>query len=66
MNLLENTKILAEKMGFKLVEFQAPILDSQFKPIGETSYRLVDESGKIKTYGTLETINAYFQMNNRF
>ena len=66
MNLLENTKILAEKLGYKLVEFQAPILDSQYKPIGETSYRLVDESGKIKTYGTLETINAYFQMNNRF
>ena len=66
MNLLENTKILAKKMGFKLVEFQAPILDSNCKPIGETSYRLVDESGKIKTYGTLETINAYFQMKNRF
>lgn len=66
MNLLENTKTYAEKLGYKLVEFQAPILDSNCKPIGEISYRLVDESGKIITYGTLETINAYFQMKNRF
>lgn len=66
MNNLENIKVYAKKLGYRLVEFQAPILDSNCKPIGETSYRLVDESGKIITYGTLETINAYFQMNNRF
>lgn len=66
MNNLENTKVYAKKLGYRLVEFQAPILDSNYKPIGEPSYRLVDESGKIITYGTLETINAYFQMNNRF
>lgn len=64
--MLERIKEMAEKLGYKLVEFQAPILDSNCKPIGETSYRLVDESGKIITYGTLETINAYFQMKNRF
>ena len=66
MNNLENIKIYAKKLGYRLVKFQAPILDSNYKPIGEPGYRLVDESGKIITYGTLETINAYFQMNSRF
>ena len=64
--MIEQVKEMAESLGLHLVEFQAPILDSNCIPIGKNSYRLVDESGKIITYGTLETINAYFQMKNRF
>lgn len=65
--MLERIKEMAEKLGFHLVEFESPVSIGIYRqPCGQKSYRLVDESGKIITYGTLETINAYFQMKNRF
>ena len=65
--MIEQVKKMAESLGFNLVEFQSPVSIGIYRqPCGQKSYRLVDESGKIITYGTLETINAYFQMKNRF
>ena len=65
--MLEEIKKMAESLGFNLVEFQSPVSIGIYrKPCGQPSYRLVDSQGKIKTYGTLETIKAYLQMNNRF
>ena len=58
---------MAESLGFHLVEFESPVSIGIYRqPCGQKSYRLVDKQGKIKTYGTLETINAYLTMNNRF
>ena len=65
--MLERIKEMAESLGFHLVEFQSPVsIGIHRQPCGQKSYRLVDASGKIITYGTLETINAYLTMNNRF
>ena len=65
--MIEQVKEMAESLGFHLVEFQSPVSIGIYRqPCGQKSYRLVDEQGKIKTYGTLETINAYLLMNNRF
>lgn len=65
--MLEEIKNMAEILGFHLVEFSSPVLVGIYRqPCGQPSYRLVDETGKIKTYGTLETIKAYLTMNNRF
>lgn len=65
--MLEEIKNMAESLGFNLVEFSSPVSIGIYrKPCGQKSYRLVDSQGKIKTYGTLETIKAYLQMNNRF
>ena len=59
---------MAESLGFNLVEFQSPVSIGIYRqPCGQASYRLVEKTtGKIKTYGTLETIRAYLLMNNRF
>ena len=57
----------AESIGFKLVKFESPVSVGLYRqPSGQPSYRLVDSQGNIKTYGTLETIQAYLMMNNRF
>lgn len=65
--MIEQVKKMAESLGFNLVEFQSPVSVGIYRqPCGQPSYKLVDETGKIKTYGTLETIKAYLQMNNRF
>ena len=61
-DVLENCK----RLNLKLIEFVAPIYNSSFQPVGNKSYRLVDDKGNIKTYGTIETIRAYLSMNNRF
>lgn len=65
--MLEEIKNMAEILGFHLVEFSSPVSIGIYRqPCGQPSYRLVDRQGKIKTYGTLETIRAYLLMNNRF
>ena len=65
--MIEQVKEMAESLGLHLVEFESPVsIGIHRQPCGQKSYRLVDKQGKIKTYGTLETINAYFQMKNRF
>lgn len=65
--MIEQVKAMAKNCGLYLVEFESPVSIGIYRqPCGQKSYRLVDESGKIITYGTLETINAYFQMKNRF
>lgn len=66
--MIEQVKEMAESLGFHLVEFQSPVSIGIYRqPCGQASYRLVEKTtGKIITYGTLETINAYFQMKNRF
>ena len=66
--MIEQVKEMAESLGFHLVEFQSPVSIGIYRqPCGQASYRLVEKTtGKIKTYGTLETINAYLLMNNRF
>lgn len=65
--MIEQVKEMAESLGFHLVEFQSPVSIGIYRqPCGQASYRLVDKQGKIKTYGTLETIKAYLLMNNRF
>lgn len=65
--MLEEIKNMAEILGFHLVEFESPVTIGIYRqPCGQPSYRLVDRQGKIKTYGTLETIRAYLLMNNRF
>lgn len=64
---IEQVKEMAEILGFHLVEFESPVSIGIYRqPCGQKSYRLVDKQGKIKTYGTIETINAYLLMNNRF
>ena len=65
--MIEQVKAMAKNCGLYLVEFQSPVSIGIYRqPCGQPSYRLVDKQGKIKTYGTLETINAYLLMNNRF
>lgn len=66
--MIEQVAEMAESLGFHLVEFQSPVSIGIYRqPCGQASYRLVEKTtGKIKTYGTLETINAYLLMNNRF
>ena len=66
--MIEQVKEMAEILGFNLVEFQSPVSIGIYRqPCGQASYRLVEKTtGKIKTYGTLETIRAYLLMNNRF
>ena len=65
--MIEQVKKMAESLGFNLVEFESPVSIGIYRqPCGKPSYRLVDKQGKIKTYGTIETINAYLLMNNRF
>lgn len=65
--MYEQVKAMAESLGFNLVEFESPVSIGIYRqPCGQSSYRLVDRQGKIKTYGTLETIRAYLLMNNRF
>ena len=66
--MIEQVKEMAESLGFHLVEFQSPVSIGIYRqPCGQASYRLVEKTtGKIKTYGTLETIRAYLLMNNRF
>lgn len=65
--MIEQVKKMAESLGFNLVEFESPVSIGIYRqPCGQPSYRLVDRQGKIKTYGTLETIRAYLTMNNRF
>ena len=65
--MIEQVKEMAESLGFHLVEFESPVSIGIYRqPCGQKSYRLVDRQGKIKTYGTLETIKAYLLMNNRF
>lgn len=65
--MIEQVKEMAESLGFHLVEFESPVSIGIYRqPCGQKSYRLVDKQGKIKTYGTLETIRAYLLMNNRF
>ena len=66
--MIEQVKEMAESLGFHLVEFQSPVSIGIYRqPCGQASYRLVEKTtGKIKTYGTLETIKAYLLMNNRF
>ena len=65
--MIEQVKKMAENLGFNLVEFESPVSIGLYRqPCGQPSYRLVDKQGKIKTYGTLETIRAYLTMNNRF
>ena len=65
--MIEQVKEMAESLGFNLVEFESPVSIGIYRqPCGQPSYRLVDKQGKIKTYGTLETIRAYLTMNNRF
>lgn len=48
--------------NYTLVEYTAPVLDSYCRPISPSTYRVVDEKGNIITYGTIETIYAYFTM----
>jgi hypothetical protein len=65
--MIEQVKAMAKNCGLYLVEFQSPVSVGIYRqPCGEPSYRLVDDTGKIKTYGTIETIKAYLQMNFRF
>lgn len=64
--MIEQVKKMAESLGFILVEFSPVSIGIYRQPCGQPSYRLVDRQGKIKTYGTLETIRAYLLMNNRF
>ena len=65
--MYEQVKAMAESLGFNLVEFESPVSIGIYRqPCGNPSYRLVDKQGKIKTYGTIETINAYLLMKNRF
>ena len=66
--MIEQVKEMAESLGFHLVEFESPASIGIYRqPCGQASYRLVEKTtGKIKTYGTLETIRAYLLMNNRF
>ena len=65
--MYEQVKAMAENVGLFLVKYESPVSIGIYRqPCGQPSYRLVDKQGKIKTYGTLETIKAYLQMNNRF
>lgn len=65
--MIEQVKAMARNCGLYLVEFLPPVSVGIYRqPCGEPSYRLVDETGKIKTYGTIETIKAYLQMKDRF
>lgn len=64
---LEDVRNYANQNGLQVIELNPVVYDSFHRPIGQASYRLVEKTtGKIKTYGTLENLIAYFSMCERF